>query len=98
MDTIKTMFTPLMKEDRMKHIDYKKPKKSLRNFLESLFLRTFNSIQQVNNSETEVRYNFLQGKVAEAVRKQFFLDALKDNSISGFNLPISTWWLETPLG
>lgn len=23
MDTIKTMFTPLMKEDRMKHIDYK---------------------------------------------------------------------------
>ena len=51
MDTIKTMFTPLMKEDRMKHIDYK----------------TFNSIQQVNNSETEVRYNFLQGKVAAAV-------------------------------
>lgn len=51
MDTIKTMFTPLMKEDRMKHIDYK----------------TFNSIQQVNNSETEVRYNFLQGKVAEAI-------------------------------
>merc|ERR1719341_790056 len=43
MDTIKTMFTPLMKEDRMKHIDYK----------------TFNSIQQVNNSETEVRYNIL---------------------------------------
>lgn len=51
MDTIKTMFTPLMKEDRMKHIDYK----------------TFNSIQQVNNSETELRYNFLQGKVAEAI-------------------------------
>lgn len=51
MDTIKTMFTPLMKEDRMKHIDYK----------------TFNSIQQVNSSETEQRYNFLQGKVAEAV-------------------------------
>jgi len=51
MDTIKTMFTPLMKEDRMKHIDYK----------------TFNSIQQVNNSETEVRYNFLQGKVAAAI-------------------------------
>jgi len=51
MDTIKTMFTPLMKEDRMKHIDYK----------------TFNSIQQVNNSEVEVRYNYLQGKVAEAI-------------------------------
>merc|ERR1719264_1699451 len=43
MDTIKTMFTPLMKEDRMKHIDYK----------------TFNSIQQVNNSETEVTYIIL---------------------------------------
>merc|ERR1711994_569503 len=56
MDTIKTMFTPLMKEDRMKHIDYK----------------TFNSIQQVNNSDTEVRYNFLQGKVAAAVRKISF--------------------------
>ena len=40
-----------MKEDRMKHIDYK----------------TFNSIQQVNNSDTEERYNYLQGKVAEAV-------------------------------
>ena len=56
MDTIKTMFTPLMKEDRMKHIDYK----------------TFNSIQQVNNSETEVRYNFLQGKVAAAVSFSIF--------------------------
>merc|ERR1740128_895554 len=54
MDTIKNMFTPLMKEDRMKHIDYK----------------TFNSIQQVNNTETELRYNFLQGKVAEAIGDQ----------------------------
>jgi len=51
METIKTMFTPLMKEDRMKHIDYK----------------TFNSIQQVNNSEIELRYNFLQGKVAKVM-------------------------------
>lgn len=37
MDTIKTMFTPLMKEDRMKHIDYK----------------TFNSIQQVKQAPTK---------------------------------------------
>jgi len=51
METIKTMFTPLMKEDRMKHIDYK----------------TFNSIQQVNNSEIELRYNFLQGKVVKVM-------------------------------
>jgi len=51
MDTIKSMFTPLMKEDRMKHIDYK----------------TFNSIQQMNNSETELRYNYLQSKVADVI-------------------------------
>lgn len=60
MDTIKTMFTPLMKEDRMKHIDYK----------------TFNSIQQVNNSDTEERYNYLQGKVAEAIGDEIVVTLL----------------------
>ena len=58
METIKNVFKPIMKEgnSQLKHIDYK----------------TFNSIQQVNNSDTEVRYNFLQGKVAAAVRKISF--------------------------
>ena len=52
LETIKTMFAPLMKESRMKHIDYK----------------IFNSIQKVeSNNSVEQRYNFLQGKVAESV-------------------------------
>ena len=49
------MFTPLLKENSMKHIDYK----------------TFNSIQAVANPATETRYNFLQTKVADIVRDIF---------------------------
>lgn len=49
MDTIKSMFTPLLKENSMKHIDYK----------------TFNSIQAVANPAVESRYGTLQSKVAE---------------------------------
>jgi len=49
MDTIKSMFTPLLKENSMKHIDYK----------------TFNSIQAVANPAVETRYGTLQSKVAE---------------------------------
>jgi len=51
LQTIKTMFTPLLKENSMKHIDYK----------------TFNSIQAVANPATESRYNFLQTKVADLI-------------------------------
>jgi len=51
LQTIKTMFTPLLKENSMKHIDYK----------------TFNSIQAVANPATESRYNFLQTKVADII-------------------------------
>jgi len=51
LQTIKTMFTPLLKENSMKHIDYK----------------TFNSIQAVANPATETRYNFLQTKVADII-------------------------------
>ena len=48
MKTIKTMFTPLLKENSMKHIDYK----------------TFNSIQTVANAAVESRYSSLQARVA----------------------------------
>jgi len=51
LQTIKTMFTSLLKEDSMKHIDYK----------------TFNSIQAVANPATESRYNFLQSRVADLI-------------------------------
>merc|ERR1719228_1778629 len=52
LETIKTMFSPLMKEKAMKHIDYK----------------IFNSIQKVETENSiEQRYNFLQGKVAESI-------------------------------
>jgi len=51
METIKTMFTPLLKENSMKHIDYS----------------TFNSIQVIASPATEARYNFLQTKVAAMV-------------------------------
>jgi len=51
MKTIKTMFTPLLKENSMKHIDYK----------------TFNSIQAIANPATEARYNYLQCKVADSI-------------------------------
>lgn len=50
METIKNVFKPIMKEGNMlKHIDYK----------------TFNSIQTITDSATEVRYNYLQEKVAQ---------------------------------
>ena len=51
MDTIKSIYTPLMKENSMKHIDYK----------------TFNSIQTVANAEVESRYSALQKRVAGLV-------------------------------
>jgi len=52
LETIKTMFSPLMKEQSMKHIDYK----------------IFNSIQKFEtDNSVEQRYNFLQGKVAESI-------------------------------
>eukprot|EP00091_Calanus_sinicus_P015786 TRINITY_DN3448_c0_g1_i1.p1 TRINITY_DN3448_c0_g1~~TRINITY_DN3448_c0_g1_i1.p1 ORF type:complete len:134 (+),score=13.60 TRINITY_DN3448_c0_g1_i1:1-402(+) len=48
LETIKTMFSPLMKESKMRHIDYK----------------IFNSIQKVeSDNSVEKRYNFLQGKL-----------------------------------
>jgi hypothetical protein len=75
MDTIKTMFIPLMNEDRMKHIDYK----------------TFNSIQQVNNSETELRYNFLQSKVAEAVSEYFTLETRATKTFQLQKVSIFVW-------
>jgi len=51
MQTIKTMFTPLLKENSMKHIDYK----------------TFNSIQSISNPMIESRYQYLQAKVASSI-------------------------------
>lgn len=52
LETIKTLFSPLMKEKTMNHIDYK----------------IFNSVQKVeSDNSVEQRYNFLQEKVAEAV-------------------------------
>jgi len=47
MNIIDTMFSQLMKEDNMKHIDYK----------------TFNSIQAVGSNPKEDRYNLIQEKV-----------------------------------
>jgi hypothetical protein len=51
METIRTMFSPLLKENSMKHIDYS----------------TFNSIQVISNPTTEARYSFLQNKVADTI-------------------------------
>ena len=51
LETIRTMFSQLLKEDNMKHIDYK----------------TFNSVQAVGQNPTEDRYNALQEKVALSV-------------------------------
>ena len=51
MDTIKSIYTPLLKENSMKHIDYK----------------TFNSIQTVANPAVETRYSSLQARVASLV-------------------------------
>ena len=51
LETIRTMFSQLLKEDNMKHIDYK----------------TFNSVQAIGQNPTEDRYNVLQEKVAQMV-------------------------------
>jgi len=51
LETIRTMFSQLLKEDNMKHIDYK----------------TFNSVQAVGQNPTEDRYNALQEKVAKSL-------------------------------
>ena len=51
MDMIKSIYTPLLKENSMKHIDYK----------------TFNSIQTVENNGVEKRYGELQHRVASLV-------------------------------
>jgi len=53
MESIKTMFAPLMREreQSLKHIDYS----------------NFNTVQKVEKSTTEQRYMFLQSKVAETV-------------------------------
>ena len=53
MDMIKSIFTPLLKENSMKHIDYK----------------TFNSIQTVEDNRVETRYGELQSRVASLVRE-----------------------------
>ena len=68
MDTIKSIYTPLMKENSMKHIDYK----------------TFNSIQTVANAEVESRYSALQKRVAGLVsdRKNTFLKLFSFNFFS----------------
>jgi hypothetical protein len=52
METIKTVFNPIIRNSRLKHIDYK----------------TFNSIQTITDSSTEVRYNYLQEKVAQQLQ------------------------------
>ena len=54
MESIKTMFAPLIRdrEQSLKYIEYS----------------NFNSIQKVEKSPTEQRYNTLQSKVAETVR------------------------------
>jgi hypothetical protein len=51
METIKNVFKPIMKEgnSQLKHIDYK----------------TFNSIQAITDTPSELRYNYLQEKVAQ---------------------------------
>lgn len=62
METIKNVFKPIMKEgtSQLKHIDYK----------------TFNSIQTITDSATEVRYNFLQEKVAQQVSPELGDDVI----------------------
>ena len=57
MESIKTMFAPLIRdrEQSLKYIEYS----------------NFNSIQKVEKSPTEQRYNFLQSKVAETVNSNY---------------------------
>ena len=51
LETIRTLFSQLLKEDNMKHISYK----------------TFNSIQAVGQNPMEDRYNFVQDKIGKLV-------------------------------
>lgn len=62
MESIKTMFAPLMREreQSLKHIDYS----------------NFNTVQKVEKSPTEQRYMFLQGKVAETVSDDSIITTL----------------------
>jgi len=61
METIKTMFAPLMEREKsLKHIEYS----------------NFNSIQKVDRSPIEQRYNFLQSKVAEAIAEDSIITTL----------------------
>ena len=69
MKTIKTMFTPLLKENAMKHIDYK-TFNSIQVRLETAGQPSMlTSVQAIANPVTEARYNFLQCKVADAVSR-----------------------------
>lgn len=52
LETIRTLFSQLLKEDNMKHISYK----------------TFNSIQAVGQNPMEDRYNFVQDKIGKLMR------------------------------
>jgi len=52
LETIRTLFSQLLKEDNMKHISYK----------------TFNSIQAVGQNPMEDRYNFVQEKIGKLMR------------------------------
>jgi len=60
MDTIKSIYTPLMKENSMKHIEYK----------------TFNSIQTVANPSIESRYTSLQSRVANLLSNDAIITVL----------------------
>jgi len=60
MDMIKSIYTPLLKENSMKHIDYK----------------TFNSIQTVENNGVEKRYGELQHRVASLLSSDDIITVL----------------------
>lgn len=62
MESIKTMFAPLIRdrEQSLKYIEYS----------------NFNSIQKVEKSPTEQRYNFLQSKVAETIGDDTIISVL----------------------
>ena len=66
METIRTLFSALLKEDNMKHISYK----------------TFNSIQAVGQNPMEDRYNFVQEKIGKLVSVFPVLFVKEDMSIS----------------
>ena len=74
MDTIKSIYTPLMKENSMKHIDYK-TFNSIQVFEYQTSWSIFSAkhkiivepYQAIANPATEARYNYLQCKVADSV-------------------------------